>query len=456
MTTKLRSIRSPRAWVSRVLWTVVPSFFAALPILIALFGGDELRASRWDWPAIAVWAVLLLAAEALPVPLPRGGSMTIASILDIAAFLLFGPWIAAALDLVTTIPAQMIILRNGAGTAALSAGLYASTTIVAGATYLAAGGALGAPRFPQDLLPVLLAGSLYYALNTGWVSLVLGSKIREPALTIWRHHFKDGLAQHALSIGYGLLFAVVCMATGIPGVLLLVLPVLFARYALRLYADLRQDHVSFVRALSLALDAVDPYTHEHSVRVAEYSVRVARRMGLPESEVETVRYAALVHDIGKIAQRPDVIRKPDMLDEEERRLMMRHPEAGARIIGQVRALGDAARMVRTHHWRPDGRGYPPGLTEADVPVGARVIHVCDAFDAMVSDRPYRKGLPVARALGELKRHAGTQFDADIVAVLVELYGEGRLELDKDAEPAEPSEHSAGAADLEALAGTEFR
>jgi putative nucleotidyltransferase with HDIG domain len=374
--------------------------------------------------------------------------MTIASILDIAAILLFGPWIAAALDLITTIPAQMLILRNRTGTAALSAGLYASTTIVAGAAYLAAGGALGAPRFPQDLLPVLLAGSLYYALNTGWVSLVLGSQVREPAMTIWRQQFQDGLAQYALSIGYGLLFAVVCMTAGIPGVLLLVLPLLFARYALRLYADLRQDHVSFVRALSLALDAVDPYTHEHSVRVADYSVRVARRMGLPESEVETIRYAALVHDIGKIAQRPDVIRKPDTLDEEERRLMMRHPEAGARIIGQVRALGDAAKMVRTHHWRPDGRGYPPGLTEADVPVGARVIHVCDAFDAMVSDRPYRKGLPVPRALGELTRHAGTQFDQEIVLALVALHKEGRLMVEPDAERAEHAEPDR----LEAFAG----
>lgn len=83
-------------------------------------------------------------------------------------------------------------------------------------------------------------------------------------------------------------------------------------------------------------------------------------------------------------------------------------------------------MVRTHHWRPDGRGYPPGLTEADVPLGAKVIHVCDAFDAMVSDRPYRRGLPVAHALGELRKHAGTQFDQEIVDALVELNESGRL------------------------------
>ena len=446
------------SWGSRAIWLAGPSFFAALPLLIAIFGGPELKQHRWDLWGIAVWAGLLLAAEALPVPLPRGGTMTVASILDIGAFLLFGPWIAGALDLVTTIPAQMLLLRNRPGAAALNAGLYASTTVVAGSAYLASGGSLGAPRVPADFVAAVLAGSLYYALNTGWVSLLLGARVREPALAIWRQHFRDGLPQHALSVGFGLLFAVVRVAAGIPGVLLLVLPLLFARYALRLYAELRQDLVSFVRALSTALDAVDPYTHEHSVRVAEYSVRVARQLGMPEAEVETVRYAALVHDIGKIAQRPDVIRKPDLLDDQERRLMMRHPEAGARIIGQIRALSDAARMVRTHHWRPDGRGYPPGLTDADVPRGARVIHVCDAFDAMVSDRPYRKGLPVERALAELRRHSGTQFDPEPVDALVALHEEGRLEVigaDRDQSAgAAQAERSARAADASGVEETD--
>lgn len=410
-----------RALGARVLWFFVPSFLAALPLLLALFGSDSIRATRWDAWGIAAWFALLLAAEALPVPLPRGGTMTVASILDIGAIILFGPWVAGALDLLTALPAQLFILRNRPGAAALNAGLYASTTVVAGSAYLAAGGSLGAPNLARDWLPVLLAGSLYYALNTGWVSLILGARARESALAIWRQHFRDGLPQHVLSLGFGLLFAQVRVAAGLSGVFLLALPVLFARYALRLYADLRNDLVSFVRALSVALDAVDPYTHDHSVRVADYSVRVARQLGIGPAEVETIRYAALVHDIGKIAQRPDVIRKPEGLSDEERRLMMRHPEAGARIIGQIRALKDAARMVRTHHWRPDGKGYPAGLSEADVPLGARIIHVCDAFDAMTSDRPYRKGLPVPQALAELTRHAGSQFDGEIVEALVLMH-----------------------------------
>ncbi len=415
-----------RSWPLEAAWYVVPSFLAALPFLLALFGGPEILQLRWDFWGVAVWFVLLLAAEALPIPLPRGGTVTVASILDIGAILLFGPWIAAALDLVTTVPAQMLLLRQRGDAAALNAGLYASTTILAGAAYLAAGGSLGAPRLPHDLIPILLGGSLYFALNTGWVSLVLGAKTNESALTIWRQQFRDGVPQAALAIGFGLLFAQVRMVAGIGGVLLLVVPLVLARHALRLYADLREDLVSFVRALSVTLDAVDPYTHEHSVRVADYSVRLARHLGLPESEVETIHYAALVHDIGKIAQRPDVIRKPTSLDDDERRVMMRHPEAGARIVGEIRSLRAAAVMVRTHHWRPDGKGYPPGLSAADVPLGARIINVCDAFDAMTSDRPYRRGLAPAQALGELRRHVGTQFDADLVSALADLYEAGLL------------------------------
>ena len=417
----------PRSLAYRIAWFVVPSFLAALPVLLAIFGGPEVKQSRPDLFGIAVWFVLLVIAESHPVPLPRGGTITIASVLDVGAILLFGPWIAGALDLVTAIPAQLFLLRERPAAAILNGGIYASTTILAGSAYLAAGGSLGAPHL-SDLLPILLAGSLYYAVNTGWVSLLVGANTRESARTIWRQQFRDGLLQHGLAIGFGLLFAQVRVAAGIPGVLLLVVPLFLARYALRLYADLREDLVSFVRALSTALDAVDPYTHKHSVRVAAYSVCVARHLALPESEVEMIHYAALVHDIGKIAQRPDVIRKTTALDDEERRLMMRHPEAGAKIVGQIRALKGAATMVRTHHWRPDGKGYPVGLSESEVPLGARIIHVCDAFDAMTSDRPYRRGLPVARALAELQRHAGSQFDVEIVAALVSLHAAGALEV----------------------------
>jgi hypothetical protein len=117
-----------RALGARVLWFLVPSFLAALPLLLALFGSDSIRATRWDVWGIAAWFALLVAAEALPVPLPRGGTMTVASILDIGAILLFGPWVAGALDLLTALPAQLWILRNRPGASALNAGLAVAST----------------------------------------------------------------------------------------------------------------------------------------------------------------------------------------------------------------------------------------------------------------------------------------------------------------------------------------
>ena len=136
-------VRTPLAWV------LLPSFLAALPVLLAIFGGPEVKQTRWDAWGVLVWFALLVAAEALPVAMLRGATMTIASILDVGAILLFGPWIAGFLDLCTTGVAQVLLLRRPVGEAALNAGLYASTTILAGAAYLAAGGGLGAPSFPR-------------------------------------------------------------------------------------------------------------------------------------------------------------------------------------------------------------------------------------------------------------------------------------------------------------------
>ena len=423
----LRSAPSgrPRPLAIRAARVVLPMFILALPMLLALFGGEEVTQSRSDPVAIGVWIVLLLVAETLSVPLPRGGTLTTASVLDIGAIVLFGPWVAGALDLVTAIPAQIFLLKQRPAAAILNGGLYASTTILAGSAYLAAGGTLGAPHL-GDFLPILLAGSLYYALCTGGVSFLISLETRESARTIWRQQYRDGLPLHFLMIGFGLLFAQVRTAAGIPGVLLLLVPLLFGRYALQLYADLRTDLNGVIRVLSRALDAVDRYTAEHSVRVAEYAVLVARYFGLPESEVETIHTAALVHDIGKIAQRPETIRKTTKLSAEEYALMKSHPEAGARIVGEIRALRPAAEMVRTHHWRPDGKGYPAGLRGDQVPLGGRIIHVCDAFDAMTSDRTYTRGRSFPHALAELEKDAGSDFDEAIVRAMIELYDAGIL------------------------------
>jgi putative nucleotidyltransferase with HDIG domain len=184
-----------------------------------------------------------------------------------------------------------------------------------------------------------------------------------------------------------------------------------------------------VRAFSEVLEEVDPYTRHHSARVSQYAVRLARELGLAERDVEEVEYAALVHDLGKIGpQHQHILQKPGTLSHEEQRTLRAHPAAGAEIVRKVRALRRPAEIVRAHHERPDGQGYPFGLQSEDVPMGARILNVADAFDAMTSDRPYRRALSVRAALDELRRGAGTQFDAQVVATLLRMHEQGRFPL----------------------------
>jgi putative nucleotidyltransferase with HDIG domain len=207
------------------------------------------------------------------------------------------------------------------------------------------------------------------------------------------------------------------------------IPFLVARHSFGVYMEIRADLKDFVRALSEVLEEVDPYTRHHSHRVAQYTVRLARGMRLSEREVEEIEYAALVHDLGKIGpQHQHILQKPGTLSREEQRTLRGHPAAGAEIVARVRALRRSAEIVRTHHERPDGQGYPLGLRAGDVPVGARILNVADAFDAMTSDRPYRRALSVAAALDELRRAAGSQFDGDVVACLLRLHEAGQFPL----------------------------
>jgi len=156
------------------------------------------------------------------------------------------------------------------------------------------------------------------------------------------------------------------------------------------------------------------FLDEHVERVAELAGAVAEALGQPDHEVWRVRLAARLHDVGKTAIPAGILNKPGPLDEGEWEFMHRHPLIGERIVLAAPALAGTAPLIRSSHERVDGRGYPDGLVGEDIPLGARIIAVCDAFDAMTSERPYRGPMNVAAALEELRGHVGTQFDGTVV------------------------------------------
>jgi putative nucleotidyltransferase with HDIG domain len=166
--------------------------------------------------------------------------------------------------------------------------------------------------------------------------------------------------------------------------------------------------------LADVVDRRDPYTFQHSQSVADHAARTARQLQLPDREVELIRIAARVHDLGKIAIPDEVLHKQGRLTEAEFELMKKHPQTGADILAKFPQYKRGRELVLAHHERIDGLGYPRGLAGAAIALGARIIAVADSWDAMTSDRPYRRALDPEVALGELMRGRGTQWDSDVV------------------------------------------
>jgi HD-GYP domain-containing protein (c-di-GMP phosphodiesterase class II) len=172
-----------------------------------------------------------------------------------------------------------------------------------------------------------------------------------------------------------------------------------------------------VELLAGAIDMRDRYTGQHSEAVGALVRKVAKRLGARGERLRLLELAARLHDLGKLCVPDAILNKPGPLDGDEWALMRRHPEHGARLLAGVAGLERVAPFVRSHHERWDGRGYPDGLEQDDIPFGGRVIAACDAFEAMTSERPYRDALSVDEALGELAAGAGTQFDPEVVGAV---------------------------------------
>lgn len=182
----------------------------------------------------------------------------------------------------------------------------------------------------------------------------------------------------------------------------------------RLNLDIEQTYIETIMALAMAVEAKDPYSAGHSKRVAFYAVKAAEQLGLDEEAARLIHAAGVLHDIGKIGIRDEILLKPTPLTHDEERLMEQHPLIGEAILKPVRSLQKAMELVRCHHEFYDGTGYPAGLKGDAIPLGARILTVADSYDAMVTDRPYRKRLSLDAARAELTRYASIYYDPEVV------------------------------------------
>jgi diguanylate cyclase (GGDEF)-like protein/putative nucleotidyltransferase with HDIG domain len=430
---------------------LVAALGAGLGVLVDLPGMAGLDAT-------GLLAVLGLVAvgQALSIEVERMGSISVSAVGALAGAAIVGP--RAALPVALTIAlVEWSARRSRVHQLVFNVGALTLASLAAAEILrLHVGIGSGAPARIASAGLGLAAGAAYFAVNTGLLAVAVGLETSESSRRIWRERFAWLLAHY---LAYGFVAAMVLdayRAIGVWAVAVVAVPLFVIRETQGAYVRhtehasiqlrdaaetiqaqnasleeanqmLRDRSTAAMESLSAIVDARDPYTAGHSRRVRRLALSIGEELDLSEHELEVLGQAALFHDIGKLAIPEAVLLKPEQLDDDERQLMQRHADEGASIINRLGFLADAVPAIQHHHERFDGSGYPHGLAGDDIPLGARVIHVTDAFDSMVSPRVYRGASTVEAALEELRRESGRQFCPRCVDALERLVEAGGLE-----------------------------
>ena len=416
----------------------------ALPFLPYAPAGD---------PVLALVLVVLAAvATNYVVMLTPRYKADAAPAIDFAIVLLFSPPAAVALVGLGTAAGELALMgrRNPATGRRRRAPIdvefnTSQRMLAAGAAAILFRGLSGAHPSELSLAAAgFAAACALYAVSTALVFLAVGLHNRRNPVEVWAEAAGADLKQTGALFIAGLLLAVIAARSPWLAAVMMV-PIAGVQLSLQRSMQLREQTVAAVESMADLVDRRDRYTFQHSRSVAEHAVRTARGLKLPEREIELIGLAARVHDLGKIAVPDAVLHKEGRLTEDEFALMKKHPGDGAEILAKFPEYRRGRDLVLAHHERVDGRGYPRGLAGDRIPLGARIIAVADAWDAMTSDRPYRKALPESIALAELMRGRGTQWDAEVVeAFAATLPGAEPIEVDRPEGLAAPLLRSLGA------------
>jgi len=411
--------------LSRVALLYIGAVVVSAVVLVARGPFTGLR-----WQYVIFLGILVIVSESRATQLRKGQlTWSPSSAAMLASVVLAGPVGAAIVGACTALGLRRgpSILQRVFNTA-----MYALSAYLAGRAFLALGGQVGLPdeqSFPGIIAPFAGAAVVLVVANHGLLSGVL-----------WLTRPPDGTPS-GVGVGlsgrlllsdlgyaaYGLLIAALWSVVGFFAPLLVLIPLFVARWAVAQFAEQQKAYEATVGALCQAVETKDFYTRGHSDRVSRGSVMIAREIGMRAERVEAIRYAGMLHDVGKLGVPTKVLQKTGKLTEEEYAAIQLHPMRGLDIVREIGFLDEALAGIMHHHERIDGRGYPMGLAGDEIPEFARVLAVADAFDSMTSTRSYRGARPVAEAIEELRKWSGTQFDPAFVdAFVAALKREGWL------------------------------
>ena len=401
-----------------IIYILILSITASV-LMISLFKTYSID----DYVLLVILSVLSIIAETFYILLPKVGAISVSFAITYSAIILTEPLTAciiSAVGVALRFPykdgiGRVHILNDPIYKTLFNVSQYIINAGIAGITYVSINNNFNIVNF-NFYNPVAGSAALlvYILLNTLFMSVLMSILLNESFTYIWKSNFFSMMTNVVLVGLLGIMLAFAYNSYGIGGLLLFFIPLLFARYSFKLYLDMKKNYFDTMNVLVRAIEANDPYTSGHSLRVSTYSEAIAKQLGLPQSKIDTIKSAALLHDIGKIGIDKNILHKNEKLENEELEIIKSHPVIGANIIADLSYLTNIADIIRHHHERYDGKGYPDGLSYGNIPLETSILTIADSFDAMTTDRPYRGALTLEEALSEIKINAGTQFNPDIV------------------------------------------
>ncbi|HEX4929520.1 MAG TPA: HD domain-containing phosphohydrolase, partial [Gaiellaceae bacterium] len=409
--------------------TSVPTRARALVLCIVTLGGattvGAVAATRdVRWGTLALLALAAILTELFQVEGDEGTGepadtqqFSFSSGVHIAAMLMLGPWAAAMVAAMGVVVVDGL-RRQAVVKVAYNASVFAIAALAGGGVYMLAGGSPGRFDLPSDFLPIGAAWATYTLVNQLLVSLVVAFHGGFRTRVLLREKLAKDLPSAAAEAGLGISLAAFALVE--PWAIVALAPLVVAVYqALARHAEQRRETARALETFANVVDERDPHTFRHSERVAGLVLELAEGLELSVAETARLRWAARLHDLGKIAVDAEILRKPARLSPDEFALMQRHPRLSARILRRFRAAGSTARAVEYHHERYDGQGYY-GVQADAIPLAAHFITLADSFDAMTSDRPYRAALADSYALEEIERLAGLQYHPGLARAFVAM------------------------------------
>ncbi len=405
-----------------------PRPFVLFALLMVISGAGMLLVSARFYPVELSPRLLLVVAAATVMEnfalRDTNYSVSLSFPMAIAAMTIAGPVGAGLAALASFTNLQDVRERRPVSLVSGNAGQLLVSYCSGGLVYAFLGGPVrdglqsGTASVPHALTAIVVAAAVTSSVNILIVGTGATLLVGAPRADILRTMVKYLPTQLALTfVGFLVAQVIDVSAWALP---LFLFPLLLARQTYQRFATMREAYLDTVRSLVRALEAKDPYTRGHSERVARYAVAIAKQMNLDGKSIEALEQAALLHDIGKLALSSAILTKPAGLTPEECSEVRSHPARGAAMVTRIPPLKDLEASIRAHHERLDATGYPSGLVGEEIPPFARILAVADAYDAMTSNRAYRKAMGRDGAVSELTRCAGSQFDEEVVGAFLKI------------------------------------